>query len=231
MPSESEPARDNLTTGAPVAAEAAYFSRKVRGLLDGAPKDDATVAETAARGNEVLDQIAAGLYSIASMLVGEGEESVRLVEAAVANAEVSACADPARVRRNSRRSLGVAAVELLAKRDPAALAAPEGLDPDSSCIDDDDLASTGISTEELEEMIAGPNRERVRGWLEGLPATLRTIFVLRAVAGIPAPETAELLAKHGGPRAAGWSTEAVRVVFRQGLCSLASQLIHASAGK
>ena len=35
--------------------------------------------------NEVFDRIAAGLYSLASMLVGEGEDGVRLVEMAVAN--------------------------------------------------------------------------------------------------------------------------------------------------
>jgi hypothetical protein len=58
---------------------------------------------------------------------------------------------------------------------------------------------------------------------------VRTVFVLRAVAGFCAFETAELLAAHGGPLAAGWNADAVRSVFRQGLCSLASQLLQASA--
>ena len=39
--------------------------------------------------SDMLDAIAAGLYSLASMLIGEGEESVELVETAVATAEVS----------------------------------------------------------------------------------------------------------------------------------------------
>ncbi len=53
------------------------------------------------------------------------------------------------------------------------------------------------------------------------------IFVLRAVAGLNADETAEMLASHGGPGAEKWNADAVREIFRQGLCSLASQLIHA----
>jgi hypothetical protein len=40
-----------------------------------------------------------------------------------------------------------------------------------------------------------------------------------------------LLAAHGGARAAGWNADAVRELFRQALCSLASQLIHATAGR
>jgi hypothetical protein len=40
-----------------------------------------------------------------------------------------------------------------------------------------------------------------------------------------------LLAEHGGPQAAGWNADGVRAVFRQGLCSLASQLIQASAAR
>jgi hypothetical protein len=201
----------------------------MRGLMDGQPKDEAAVAKALEGFDDILDKIASGLYSMASMLVGEGEESVRLVEAAVANAEVSVCHDPEVARKSSRRALGIAALDLLAERDAGSLAAPEGLAPADTCIEDDDLASAGISTEELENMIAGPDRDRVRKWLASLPTTLRTVFVLRAVAGFTAMETATLLQTHGGPQAAGWTPEAVREVFRQGLCSLASQLIHASA--
>jgi hypothetical protein len=48
------------------------------------------------------------------------------------------------------------------------------------------------------------------------------------VAGLSAAETAGLLAEHGGPQAANWTPDAVRELFRQGLCSLASQVLHAS---
>jgi hypothetical protein len=162
------------------------------------------------------------------MLVGEGEDSVALVETAVANADVSACADAVESRKSSRKALVSAALQLIERRHPGALAAPVVVESSGSCIDDDDLESAGVSSDELQRMIAGPDRGRVRAWLQKLPADLRTVFVLRAVAGFCAFETAELLAAHGGPRAAGWNADSVSSVFRQGLCSLASQLLQAS---
>jgi DNA-directed RNA polymerase specialized sigma24 family protein len=181
--------------------------------------------------DEVFDRIATGLYSLAALLVGEGEESMGLVEAAVTNAETSICLDPTQERKTSRRALVAAALDLLAKRSSESLAAPLGLTPASICIEDDDLASAGISSEELEKMISGPERDLVRKWLAGLPEWMRTVFVLRAVAGLNTAETTGLLQTHGGPQAAAWTPETVREVFRQGLCSLASQLLQASAVK
>ncbi|MGA3344819.1 MAG: hypothetical protein ABSC76_08125 [Terracidiphilus sp.] len=178
---------------------------------------------------EIVEMIAAGLYSLASMLVGEGADSERLVEMAIANAEISVCQNPQEAVESSRRALSAAALDLLGGRDPASLTAPEGLAPASTCIEDDDLASAGISSEELERMIAGPERDRVRNWLASLPTAMRTVFILRAVAGFNARETAEMLKAHGGPQAGAWTPEAARELFRQGLCSLASQLIQASA--
>lgn len=211
----------------PMPEGAKAFSKRVTGLLDGQAKDDATVAEALDGMEAMLDAIAAGLYSLASMLVGEGEDGVRLVETAVATADISHCDDPAEGRRSSRRALVKAGLELLAERDPDSLAAPEGVEPSISCIEDDDLDAAGVSRDELERMIAGPDRDRVRKWLEKLPADVRTVFVLRAVAGFPAGETAQMLANYGGPKAAGWTGEEVRWVFREGLCSLASQLLRA----
>jgi len=179
--------------------------------------------------DEMFDQIAAGLYNLASMLVGEGEEGAQLVEATIATAEVSVCADPVLARANSRQALCRAAIGAIQKRDPENLAAPDGVFAATTCIEDDDLGAAGVSPEELERMISGPDRERVRNWLEGLPVGVRTVFVLRAVAGFSGAETAALLAELGGPKAVGWTAQGVRDTFRQGLCSLASQLIHASA--
>ncbi|MGA7342330.1 MAG: hypothetical protein WBE72_13005 [Terracidiphilus sp.] len=212
--------------------ESAYaFSKRMHGLLDGRPKDEATVSQAFSGMDEIFDRIAAGLYSLASMLVGEGEESVRLVEVAVATAEISACQNPQEARQSSRMALARAAVETIVRRDPGSLAAPQGAPAPSTCIEDDDLEAAGVSQEELERMIAGPDRDRVREWLAKLPTALRTVFALRAVAGFSAAQTAELLAAHGGPSAAGWNPDSVREIFRQGLCSLASQLIHASAAR
>jgi hypothetical protein len=204
MARKSIPSNDSLIPPGPIPAKAKAF--------DG-----------------IVDQIAAGLYSLASMLVGEGEESVRLVETAIANSEVSACQDPDQARTSSRRALCEAALQTLALRDPGSLDAPEGVKPAGTCIDEDDVEAVKIASEDLERMIAGPDRDRVRKWLAGLPTALRTIFVLRAVAGFTAAETAALLQMHGGPNAAGWTADAARAIFREGLCSLASQLLQASA--
>lgn len=181
--------------------------------------------------DSMFEDIAAGLYSLASMLVGEGEDSIQLVETAITTAEVSAGSSVEEGYRNSRMALAKAAIELLAQRDPEGLAAPEDLEHAVTCIEDDDLDAAAEAREAMERMIAGPDRDRVRAWLESLPTALRAIYVLRAVAGFSAVDTADLLAIHGGARAAGWTPEAVRELFRQGLCSLASQLIHATAGQ
>jgi len=178
--------------------------------------------------DNMLDLIAAGLYTMASMLVGEGEEGVRLVETAIANTEISACNDPVEGRRSSRRALAIAGLEVLAGRDAGLLAVPRDAAPASPCIGDDDLDAAGMSHEDLEQALAGPDRDRVRQWLEKLPPAARTVFVLRAVAGMTAAETAKLLVEHGGPQAGGWTADSVRGVFRQGLCSLASQLLQAT---
>jgi hypothetical protein len=231
MPPESSLPSESATPPQSILAEAEAFSKRVHGLMNGHAKDEAVVSRGVAGMDDVVDLMAARLYSMASMLVGEGEQSVRLVEHAIANAEGSACHDLEEARRSGRRALGAAAINLMAKRNPGSLAAPDGLEPVSACIKDDDLASAGISTAELEKMIGGTERERVRSWLESLPAAQRTVFVLRAVAGFTTPETAAMLRTHGGPQAAAWTPEGVRGEFRQGLCSLASQLLHASAAK
>jgi hypothetical protein len=238
MPQQAASPQNSLIPPQPVPECAQQFTDRVQGLLDGRQKDEATVAEAfqdmdGGGMDELIDMIAAGLYTMASMLVGEGEESVRLVETAIANADVAACSDATAARKSSRRALCAAALELLASRDAKSLQAPEGLQHVATCIEDDDLDSVGnsagVSRDELEQMMAGPDRGRVRTWLAGLPAAMRTVFVLRAVAGFTASETAAMLTAHGGPRAAGWTPEAVRELFRQGLCSLASQMIQATA--
>jgi hypothetical protein len=228
MPQEPTPPKDSLIPSQPIPAGAQELSKRVGGLLDGRPKDDRTVAQALEGMDEVVELMAAGMYNMASMLVGEGEESARLVETAISTAKISPCADPLEARKSSRRTLCAAALDTLEKRNPGSLAAPEGVEPAATCIDEDDLEAAGVSSEELEGMIAGEDRERVRTWLASLPAAMRTIFVLRAVAGFTTAETIALLKAHGGPKAAGWSPDAVRELFRQGLCSLASQLLQAA---
>lgn len=219
--------KEVLISRQPVPEGAEEFSRTVQGLLDGQPKDESVVTNALSGMDALLDVIAAGMYSMASMLVGEGEDSIRLVETAIARTDVPKSGDAMQARQNSRRALCIAGVELIAGRNSGILAAPEGLEHVSTCIEDDDLESAGISRTELESLLAGPNRQNVKNWIEGLAIQVRVIFVLRAVAGFSAAETATILTEHGGQGAEGWNAEAVREIFRQGLCSLASQLIHA----
>jgi len=231
MPEEPNDAKDSLIPPQPISPEVHVFSARMHEMLDGKPKDSATVEKAFEGLDSVFDLIAAGLYHIASMLVGEGEESIGLVEKAVTTAEVSACEETAQARRSGRRALCREAIQLIERRHPGSLAAPQGLEQASTCIEDDDLDAAGSYGEELEKMMAGPDKDRVRTWLASLPTEQRVIFVLRAVAGLHSAETAELLAANGGPRAAGWTPDAVRETFRQALCSLASQLIHATTAR
>ena len=215
-----------LDLSLPVSPGAEKFKRTMSSLLDGKPKDDATVERAFEGQDGMFDLIAAKLYSIASMLVGEGEEGIQLVEAAVAHSEVTCCDTAMQAGLSSRRVLAREALTRIAARDAAALASPHGLEHVQTCIEDDDLDAASESGATFERAIAGPNRERVRTWLESLPTAMRVVFTLRAVAGIPAGETAALLVAYGGPKAAGWTADAVREVFQQGLCGLASQLLH-----
>jgi hypothetical protein len=226
MPNEAQKPNE-LDLKEPLPPQAQGFTSTLKKMLDGRPKDEATVAGHFEGLEGVFDLIAAGLYSQASMLVGEGEDSVRLVETAVANADMSVCSEPEEARQAGRRALAAEALKLIAAREPEGLAAPVGLEHAETCIEDDDLDAAGVSSEELERMMAGPDRDRMRAWLESLPTPMRSIFVLRAVAGFSTVQTAALLAEFGGPGAAGWRSEPVRELFRQGLCSLASQMVKA----
>jgi len=231
MPQESVSVSESLLPPQPMPCAAPAFAGQFLGLLDGRPKDDATVNQAFAGLDEMFDVIAAGMYSLASMLVGQGEDSVQLVETAIATADVSACTSADKARKSSRIALSRAALELLSRRDPNCLAAPNNLVPTSTCIQDDDLDAGGISSEELAKLMSGPQKERIREWLASLAVEFRAVFVLRAVAGFTSPEVAGLLTAYGGTAAAGWTAADVREVFRQALCSLASQVIHATTAR
>ena len=214
----------------PLHHQGAAFFEQVTGMLDGRPHDPAAVEAALSDWDGLLEKMAAELYRISSMLLGEGEESIRLIEQVVAPVDLPACHDHLEARHNARLALGAQAIALVAGRDASALAAPaEEESGPVSCIEDDDLSAAGVTPDELERMIGGPEGRRLRDWLEGLSVPLRAVFVLRAVAGLSSPEVAGLLAEHGGASAQNWTPDAVRSTFRQALCSLASQLIHTAA--
>ena len=178
----------------------------------------------------LFEDIAADLYRVASMLLGEGEEAIGLVEQAIGGDAIAVGESFEQARHASRLLIAGPAIRILGKRDGAALAAPE-VDADGpvSCIEGDELDAAGVTSAELEAMLTGPDNHRLRGWIEGLDVQLRITFVLRAVANLTSPEVAGLLSEYGGPEGAGWTPEAVRTVFRQALCSLAGQLLHDTA--
>jgi len=184
-------------------------------------------SEDAQRTEDMLDIIVSDFYGLASALVGEGEESAAVVEAAVAAADLDCGCNAAVVRKSSYKVLAAEAFKVMERRQPGSLAAPEGIKADDVCIEEDEIESAGISGAEFGRMLVGPERERVRQWLEKLPVAQRTVFVLRGMAGLDSAETADLLKASSAPGAGAWSREAVREIFRIGLCSLASQLLHA----
>src|ERR1700760_128699 len=180
MPKETPTSDSRLIASQPLPADAEAFVERVHGLLDGQPKDDATVAQALEGMDGMFAVIAAGLYSMASMLAGEGEDSIRLVETAVATADVSACTDAEEARRSSRLALTTAAIDLIAEREPDALAAPDGLEHAVTCIEDDDLDAAAEAREAMERMIAGPDRDRVRQWLPNPPAPMPVVYRVAA---------------------------------------------------
>ena len=178
-----------------------------------------------------MERLATDLYHIASMLLGDGEDAIGLVEKAITQADGSV-ESAEEEGQTLRHQLAGDAIALLAQRDAQALAAPE-VDNSGpvSCIEGDELDAAGVTSAELEAMLTGPDNAHLRAWIESLPTTLRATFVLRAVAGFNSAEAAGLLGDFGGPAAETWTPEGVRTIFRQALCSLAAQLLHATAEK
>jgi hypothetical protein len=235
MPSNTISLDGNFVPEEPLHPKGAEFFEQVSEMLDGQPKEPAVVEAALIQWDGLLETIATELYRISSMLLGEGEEAIGLIENVVANIDLHACSNHSEARHRSRLLLAADAISVLRERDSAAnslslAASAEEFGP-SSCIEDDDLSAAGVTPDELEHMISGPDSHRLRDWLEGLSVSLRVIFVLRAVAGLSSGELAALLAEHGGPAAENWTPDGVRSSFRQALCSLASQLIHATATK
>ena len=222
MPSNSRPLESSFLPEDPTHPQGPEFFANVSQMLDGKPKDAAQVDAALSGMDGLLEKIAGELYHIASMLLGEGEQAIVLIEQTIADLDIPSCASHVEARHKARLTLATKAVTILQQRDPASFTAPADQDGPVSCIEDDDLDAAGVSSAELEQMITGPDNHRLRNWLESLSVTLRVIFVLRAVAALSSPEVAGLL---------DWTPDAVRSTFRQALCSLASQLLQSTAAK
>jgi hypothetical protein len=171
------------------------------------------------------DRAALELFQIAALLLSDEDQAVTAVESAITESEIDPCDDPEGTRRVVHQRAIAAAIRLVAAGKEDQLSAPENSAELTSCLEDDDLSFAGISPSQLDDMIQGAGRERMRQWLEQLPPAMRIVFVLRAVSGLTGKETANLLIANAGPSAGRWTAEGVSATFRQALCSLTSLLV------
>lgn len=167
------------------------------------------------------------LFQTAALLLGDQQEAITTVEKAVASAQLDPCAEPGRALIESREL----AVRLSVAR--AVEVTPTAFDPErvtagpNVCFDTDDLGATGVSAEQLAQLVSGSARAQLRDWLEHLQPEARVIFVLRAMLGKDSAAVADVLQKAGA--GSGWSGAQVGQVYRGALCSLAGSLVHAPA--
>ena len=177
----------------PMPEGAQDFPGGCRGCWTGRPKDEATVRERSTAWTPCWMRLPPGSTAWLRCWWAKARTASAWWRQRWPTAEVSVCQDAVEARRSSRRALVRRGSWIAAAREPGCLAAPEGIEPAGGCIEDDDLEAAGVSPRELERMMAGPDRDRVRTWLESC-RRMRTVFVLRAVAGFSAAETAQLLA-------------------------------------
>ena len=177
----------------------------------------------------LVQDTAAKLFQTAALLMGNEDEAVSLVEETMAGAEVDPCADGSQATIVLQNQLVHAAIRELSQRQPGSFAAAETGGGNALCIDDDDLAASGVSPAQLTELLDGEGRSQLRDWLEHLPPAQRAVFVERAMLGQDNAATAQTLRTAGGETAAGWTPDKVSDVFRQALCSLANSLAHSGS--
>ena len=167
------------------------------------------------------------LFQMASLLVGDQEQALRLVEECVATSDLDPCAAEPGAEDRVRDRLTQSALSWMRERAPESFAVDETPATLGGCVETDDLEAAGISSAKLAEMLSGEQRQKLRNWLDDLPMAQRAVFVLRAVLGRNNEATAEELRRAGG--SAGWTADQVSLLFRSALCSLANQLAHAGA--
>ncbi len=165
------------------------------------------------------------LFQTAALILADQAEAIAAFEQAVAASDVDPCADPASAYMHTREVLTQMAVARAVAMNPAAFE-PEALTPANDvCLDTDDWAATGLTAQQLSEVVSGSGRTRLRDWLEHLRPAARVIFVLRAILGKDSATVAATL--RGAEVKPGWTSEQVGQVFRGALCSLASSLVQA----
>jgi DNA-directed RNA polymerase specialized sigma24 family protein len=173
----------------------------------------------------LIESAARELYQTAALLVGDETEAMQLVEQTVASVEMDPCADGDAARNAASHELVQRALARVAALRPAQMHPAAAVDL-GGCVETDDLSAAGVTREQLEGLLSGSDRARMRQWLEGLGPVERSVFVLRAVLGRSGPESAQLLHQTTGD---SWTETHVGGAYRAALCSLATSLVHSAA--
>jgi hypothetical protein len=175
--------------------------------------------------NASFESVARELYQTAALFVGDEGEAMQLVEQTVANVEMDPCADGDAARNAANHDLVQRALIRVAALRPAQMHPSAAADL-GGCVETDELSAAGITRNQLESLLSGGDRMRMRQWLEGLGPVERSVFVLRAVLGRSRAESEHLLHQATGDP---WTEAHVGGAYRAALCSLASSLVHSSA--
>jgi DNA-directed RNA polymerase specialized sigma24 family protein len=172
-----------------------------------------------------IESAARELYQTAALFVGDEREAMQLVEETVASIEIDPCADGEAARDAANRDLVRRSLARVARLRSSEMHPTASTDL-GGCVETDDLSAAGITREQLEGLLTGSGRARMRQWLEGLGPVERSVFVLRAVLGRSGAESAHLLEQ---ATADPWTEANIGGAYRAALCSLASSLAHAAA--
>ena len=173
----------------------------------------------------VIESAARELYQTAALFVGDESEAMQLVEQTVANVEMDPCADGDAARSAASSDLIQRALARVAALRPAQMHPSAAADL-GGCVETDELSAAGITREQLDSLLSGGDRTRMRQWLEGLGPVERSVFVLRAVLGRSGTESTQLLQRTTGD---AWTEANVGGAYRAALCSLTSSLVHSAA--
>lgn len=172
-----------------------------------------------------IESAARELYQTAALFVGNEREAMQLVEETVASIEIDPCADGQAARDVANRDLVQRSLARVASLRSSEMH-PAAASDLGGCVDTDDPSAAGITPEQLDDLLTGSGRTRMRQWLESLGPVERSVFVLRAVLGRTRAESARLLQQ---ATADDWTEANVGGAYRAALCSLASSLVHAAA--
>lgn len=171
----------------------------------------------------LIESAARELYQTAALFLGDEAEATELVEQTVATVEMDPCADGDAARIAASNELTRRALARVAEKWPAQMHPSAAADL-GGCVETDDLSAAGITREQLEDLLSGAGRMRMRRWLESLGPVERSVFILRAVLGRTAGDAAHMLTESTGD---AWTRDHVGGAYRAALCSLASSLVHA----